>query len=137
MEAEDWRVCMCGKTPAIRRSGHPGTSYLDFWITLACWIVSIAETPSRVWKPQCKNFIDILGRKRWWKGLFEGPVIQKANDFYKAFTAFWDRSGRNMKLKLCSKMSELSWTHWKREHGDLVGEWCPDLLRCLKNCSIS
>ena len=33
------------KTRAIRRSGHRGTSCLNWWVNVALWIRSVAEDP--------------------------------------------------------------------------------------------
>lgn len=130
---------------AIRRSGHRGTSSLNFWVNLVCWVCSIAKEPWTLLDPKRTTFIDVEGNKRWWKGVFEGddslcrvaPKVLPGSSFHELFIRFWDRAGHNMKLVFVENRAEFCGTHYHCKDGDLIGTWCPDLKRCLKNWGIS
>lgn len=90
----------------IRRSGHRGTSGLNWWLNFVCWACAITDTPWVFLAETRTNFFDVGGVKRWWRGSFEGddsfarvvPAVKKDDAFYVEFSARCDRYGHNMKL---------------------------------------
>jgi len=60
------------KFDAIRRSGHRGTSCLNWWINFTCWSCSLFKSPEEFLDPKRRRGEDITGVMRWWNGMFEG-----------------------------------------------------------------
>ncbi|APG78091.1 RNA-dependent RNA polymerase [Beihai weivirus-like virus 2] len=58
--------------PAIRRSGHRGTSVLNWWINFVMWICSVFEEPERFLDPKVRAGKDVAGISRWFFAAFEG-----------------------------------------------------------------
>jgi hypothetical protein len=57
---------------AIRRSGHRGTSVLNWWVNFSMWVCSTFEEPWRFLDPEIKTGRDVAGVDRWFFGAFEG-----------------------------------------------------------------
>lgn len=57
---------------AIRRSGHRGTSVLNWWVNFTMWVCSLFEEPHVFLKPEVRWAVDVSGVKRWFYGVFEG-----------------------------------------------------------------
>ncbi|APG78113.1 RNA-dependent RNA polymerase [Beihai weivirus-like virus 1] len=58
--------------PAIRRSGHRGTSVLNYWVNFAMWVCSLFEAPEKFLDPEVRSGVDVAGMDRWFFGGFEG-----------------------------------------------------------------
>jgi hypothetical protein len=58
--------------PAIRRSGHRGTSVLNWWVNFSMWVCSVFEEPERFLDPNVRVGKDVAGVQRWFFGGFEG-----------------------------------------------------------------
>lgn len=124
---------------AIRRSGHRGTSCLNWWMNFALWACSITNTPemfltnSRTW------FTDHTGKTRWWRGVFEGddsfcrlfPAIVDGDTFHTELLAKWERYGHRMKLIICGSSGEFCATQYSITDGKFDGRFCS--RHCLKN----
>ena len=127
---------------AKRRSGHRGTSGLNWWMNFTLWANSICDTPWVFLHGEQTNFVDMTGQKRWWRGVFEGddsfcrlvPGIKEGDPFYVEFTERWKRYGHCMKLILCTNRGEFCGTHYAVENGRLTGKFVPDVSGTLTKC---
>jgi len=102
---------------AIRRSGHRGTSCLNWWVNFTMWVCSIFRAPEGFLRCEARMAYDVTGAnegrgtKRWWNGIFEGddslcalfPAIQRGDELYTKFIGWWERWGFNMVLKFCQE----------------------------------
>jgi hypothetical protein len=57
---------------AIRRSGHRGTSVLNWWVNYTMWVCSLFESPQVYLRPEARWAKDVAGVRRWFYGVFEG-----------------------------------------------------------------
>ena len=135
---------------AIRRSGHRGTSCLNWWVNLVMWCCSISSNP---WvflferQDSCKG---IDGKNLWIRIVLEGDdslsricrpfgdVAEDERTMY--FLHFWKRMGFDMKIRRCGvspgqkPYAEFVGTHFLLdEQLDLEGTYVPDLVRNLSN----
>lgn len=141
---------------AIRRSGHRGTSCLNWWMNFVMWICALFKAPERFLDPMVRRGEDLTGIMRWWNGVFEGddslaatspPMCDpdKCNDarltiLSRMFVAFWERGGFNMKLVFCTTRATVVGVHVACVDGELTRDYCPELPRAFKNpvsCSAS
>lgn len=91
---------------AIRRSGHRGTSCLNWWINFTMWAVSLFREPWIFLNPQRRYGTDVTGVTRWWNGSFEGddslaathPKFDAGSTIDIEFRDFWYKAGFDMKL---------------------------------------
>jgi hypothetical protein len=58
--------------PAIRRSGHRGTSVLNYWVNYVMWVCAVFDSPSRFLDPKARVGTDVSGEERWFFGAWEG-----------------------------------------------------------------
>jgi len=90
---------------AIRRSGHRGTSTLNWWMNFTCWHCAIFEDPEAFLNPDVKWGTDVCGTHRWLVSAFEGddsflttsPSVTSQLDV--SILQFWERIGFNMKIE--------------------------------------
>ena len=93
---------------AIRRSGHRGTSCLNWWMNYVCWHCAVFQDPEDFLDPAHRYGIDVTGQKRWFNSAFEGddsflvtaPKIQEGKELHMAILQFWERIGFNMKIAI-------------------------------------
>lgn len=93
---------------AIRRSGHRGTSCLNWWINFVCWHCAIFEDPELFLDPTHRWGKDVTGVTRWMNSAFEGddsflvtaPRIEPGKALHTQILQFWKRIGFNMKIEL-------------------------------------
>lgn len=57
---------------AIRRSGHRGTSVLNWWINFVMWSCCLFKEPERLLDPATRWVTDVAGVSRWFYGVYEG-----------------------------------------------------------------
>lgn len=57
---------------AIRRSGHRGTSVLNWWVNFCMWVCSLFESPEDFLNPEVRWSKDVAGVERWYYGAYEG-----------------------------------------------------------------
>nr|ASM94029.1 putative RNA-dependent RNA polymerase [Barns Ness breadcrumb sponge weivirus-like virus 1] len=74
---------------AIRRSGHRGTSVLNWWINFTMWVCALFEEPEVFLCPEARWAKDVAGVRRWFYGAYEG-----------------DDSGASTSPKLCQVSEE-------------------------------
>lgn len=133
------------KIDAIRRSGHRGTSCLNWWINYVMWTSSIFQEPERFLDPEVRKGNDVTGCKRWWAGAFEGddslctlyPKMEEGDILSKKFLTWWERWGFNMKIVFCTTRATFVGTHIACEEGRLTDVFCPELPRCFKGAGVS
>lgn len=133
------------KIPSIRRSGHRGTSCLNWWMNFTLWACSIFKEPWRFLDPEVRRGEDLTGTKRWWYGAFEGddslcalePPMCSGDSLSTKFEAFWERQGFNMKIVYVDKLATFCGYNIACDDGISQGVFCPELPRALKNAGVS
>lgn len=93
---------------AIRRSGHRGTSCLNWWMNFVCWHCAIFDNPEDFLEPSHRYGRDVTGELRWLNSAFEGddsflvtsPKIEEGKALHKNILQFWERIGFNMKIEM-------------------------------------
>lgn len=142
------------KIDAIRRSGHRGTSCLNWWINFVLWHAVMFKEPELFLDPAVEEAEDVWGELRPWKSAFEGDdsglaTIEKkhpkgeapammetrAKDIMEA----WDRFGFNMKLEYAHEGEHFKIVGWDVLVGSigLNGTRAPELRRCLEGIGYS
>jgi len=143
----------------IRRSGHRGTSCLNFWVNFVMWACSVSSTPEMYLDEKVRWTTDVTGTRRWWAGGFEGddslcallPPMVKGDELSEKFEAFWKRWGFNMKLVYVNDRATFVGMHIACSEGEQlctnteivdgvkesVPLICPELPRALKGAGIS
>lgn len=93
---------------AIRRSGHRGTSCLNWWMNFVCWHCAVFEDPELFLDPTHRYGKDVTGVNRWMNSAFEGddsflvtsPKIEEGKSLHMNILQFWERIGFNMKIEI-------------------------------------
>lgn len=96
---------------AIRRSGHRGTSCLNWWMNFVCWHCAVFEEPELFLDPSHRYGTDVTGTTRWMNSAFEGddsflvtsPKIEEGKSLHIEILQFWERIGFNMKIEIRNK----------------------------------
>jgi len=130
---------------AIRRSGHRGTSCLNWWVNFTNWACSVFKQPERFLTPTTRNGEDVTGRKRWWNGAFEGddsicalsPPMVEGDELSKLWTDYWERVGFNMVPVYADGRATFCGYHIACNKGEPTGVVCPELPRAMKNAGVS
>lgn len=130
---------------AIRRSGHRGTSCLNWWMNFVNWTCSIFKQPERFLDPSVRNSEDETGHNRWWNGCFEGddslcamsPPMLKDDDMDKIFLGWWDRQGFNMKIIYADCRATFCGYHIACKSGEPTGFAAPEIARALVGSGVS
>jgi len=128
---------------AIRRSGHRGTSVLNWWLNYSLWHICIFEDPTEFLDYTRVCGKDVWGTKRKLKSGMEGddsglntsPSIKRHQ---KDIEAFWDKVGFNMKISFpkdymtfCGVRVALD------DKGPIPGRWLPEVHRAMRNAGVS
>ncbi len=130
---------------AIRRSGHRGTSCLNWWINFVMWTCSVFKQPERFLDPSVRRGEDLVGIMRWWNGCFEGddslcimhPPMREGDKLSEVFLKFWKSAGFNMKIVFCSSRATFVGWHFGCTDGEINNYRCPELPRALANSGVS
>lgn len=130
---------------AIRRSGHRGTSSLNWWMNFVMWTCSVFKVPARFLDPEIRRGEDLTGQSRWWNGCFEGddslctmkPPMKPDDALSKVFLAFWGSAGFRMKIVFCTTRATFVGWHIGCTDGELNDFRCPELPRALANSGVS
>ena len=96
---------------SVRRSGHRGTSCLNWWMNYVCWHCAIFESPEEFLNPLKRYGKDVTGVVRWLNSAFEGddsflvtsPEIKGATTLHTLILQLWERIGFNKKIELRDK----------------------------------
>lgn len=132
--------------PAIRRSGHRGTSCLNWWTNFMMWCCSTFKDPALFLRPGRRNGIDVSGKKRWFYGAYEGddslvctwPRLEPGAADTQLVKSFWTRAGFNMKFVHQEKRATFVGFHIGVHEGRASGLVCPELPRAFtKSASCS
>jgi len=129
---------------AIRRSGHRGTSVLNWWINFIMWITSIFKNPEAFLDPMKRCGEDVTGVSRWWNGVFEGddslcvlsPPMREGDSLSVKFLDYWSTAGFNMKIVFCRTRATVVGWHIACTNGRLSHCACPELPRALSNSGV-
>lgn len=130
---------------AIRRSGHRGTSCLNWWINFTMWTTSVFAEPQRFLDPTIRKGIDLTGHMRWWNGCFEGddslctmdPPMRPDDALSKIFMKYWSDAGFNMKIVYCDTRATFVGWHIGCDKGEINDFRSPELPRALANSGVS
>jgi hypothetical protein len=130
---------------AIRRSGHRGTSCLNWWMNFTLWVCSVFAEPERFLDPDVRRGKDLTGQMRWWNGCFEGddslctmePPMESGDALSGMFLDFWRDAGFNMKIVFCTTRATFVGWHIGCTDGELNDHRCPELPRALANSGVS
>lgn len=141
---------------AIRRSGHRGTSCLNWWNNFVLWHVCVFKKPAEFLDPACRYGEDHSGIWRWMNSCFEGddsalattPKIEEDCDLHKAILARWDRLGFNMVIFLRSGITgggtfllftgyHLAIDEWGPTGHLPTGAMMPEIDRCFARSGVS
>lgn len=130
---------------AIRRSGHRGTSCLNWWMNFANWVCAVFEEPERFLDHAVRNAVDVTGVKRWFNFCLEGddsicsimPPMVEGDPLNKHFIDWWTRQGFRMKVVYADKRATFCGYHIACVAGEPTGVVCPELPRAIKNAGIS
>ena len=146
---------------AIRRSGHRGTSCLNWWMNFVNWACSIFKQPEAFLNPSTRKGMDETGHMRWWNGNFEGddslcglfPPMCEGDEMSELFAGtsevslpdgskqvkmgWWDRMGFNMKIVYCDRRATFCGYHIACVDGAPTGFACPELPRAMTNAGVS
>jgi hypothetical protein len=141
---------------AIRRSGHRGTSCLNFWINFVMWTCSIFPKPELFLDSSRRSAEDITGQERWWSGVFEGddsactlhPKMKEGDDLAVKFLKWWSDWGFNMKIVFVKKRLTFVGIHIACDEGELISinsaldnepdfVMAPEIPRCFRNAGTS
>jgi len=130
---------------AIRRSGHRGTSCLNWWINFVMWVSAVFREPERFLDVTTRYGVDLAGVRRWWNGCFEGddslcslfPPMKAGDALSQIFLAFWKGGGFNMKIVFCDKRATFVGWHLGCTSGELNQFRSPELPRALANSGVS
>lgn len=133
------------KIDAIRRSGHRGTSCLNWWINFTMWVCAVFREPERFLDPDIRTGVDVTGVKRWWNGAFEGddslctmkPPMLEGDPLSRLFLEFWEAAGFNMKIVFCSNRATFVGWHIGCTNGEINKFRSPELPRALANSGVS
>ncbi|APG78101.1 RNA-dependent RNA polymerase [Beihai weivirus-like virus 7] len=131
---------------SIRRSGHRGTSCLNWWINNVLWICALVQNPEKSISATATNFMDFWGETITIKRAFEGDdsgltVAPKMKDVkdprFEHALEFWHRAGFNMKIFLRHNVGLFVGTEIALDEHGPTGEYAPELKRTFEKAGIS
>lgn len=130
---------------AIRRSGHRGTSCLNWWVNFVCWHCAIFEQPEIFLDPDVRYGADHTGVFRWLASGFEGddsilastPKIEEGSELYVSIIQRWERFGFNMKIFLRTKRALFTGYYLALDDNGPTGVMMPEVDRCFARAGIS
>lgn len=131
--------------PAIRRSGHRGTSCLNYWVNFCMWATAVSREP---WKHLIPN--TRFTRSRWddrkvyFNWLMEGDdsllTVAHLEEHWSRIEAHWKDWGFEMKIKVIQPGSYgtcIGWNFVVDDFGPLSDEMCPEPKRGLASSAWS
>lgn len=132
---------------AIRRSGHRGTSVLNWLANFTIWAV-VLYGPN-AWQfvaPDRTQAVDRWGKTSWTDFTFEGDdsLLSTSSNYIgerkKELERMFTRYGLNMKLVDATATGSAEFCGWRirvDQHGTVPASACPDLKRAVKNAGVS
>lgn len=125
---------------AIRRSGHRGTSVLNWWVNFCMWTSCVSKTPWLYVNPGVATTEGIDGGKVRFHYSYEGDdslvaLAPHNAKIQKAIEGRWRTAGFNMKLfhRAPGETAEFCGYHIKVGEDGPTSMFMPDLKRTLKN----
>jgi hypothetical protein len=127
---------------SIRRSGHRGTSCLNYWVNHTLWMCCLYKHPEKFLNPHARRADDVWGEQRTTVSMFEGddsllqtspPVKKREDDIMN----FWTRHGFHMKLVYAESRATFTGWQFQVDKGCLTGCRAPDIGRAMKNAGVS
>lgn len=130
---------------AIRRSGHRGTSCLNWWVNFTCWHCAIFEEPEAFLDPDQRYGKDHTGTTRWLASAFEGddsilsttPKIEEKSELYVSLIQRWERLGFNMQIFIRDKRALFTGYYHALDKDGPTGVLMPEVDRCFARAGIS
>lgn len=130
---------------AIRRSGHRGTSCLNWWVNFCCWHAAIFQMPEIFLDPDVRYGLDHAGVLRWLSSGFEGddsilsttPRIQETDELYVTILQRWERWGFNMKIFLRKDRALFTGYYLALDDSGPTGLMMPEVDRCFARAGVS
>jgi len=130
---------------AIRRSGHRGTSCLNWWDNKVVWNAAIFEQPEMFLDPDVRYGKDHAGIFRWLAEAYEGddsissttPKIEEGTEIYVAITQMWTRLGFNMEIFLRTDRALFTGYYMALDANGPTGVMMPEIGRCLGRSGVS
>jgi len=129
---------------AIRRSGHAGTSVLNFLVNFVMWHVLVFGDNGHLFlDPRRRRAKDRWGTMRWMFGGFEGddsgiqtfPAFEKQQ--FARMTEDWKFCGFNMKLKHGENIGMFIGHAIEVDNFGPTGVYCPDMRKFVKASGLS
>lgn len=130
---------------AIRRSGHRGTSCLNWWVNYVCWHCAIFEKPETFLDPTARYGRDHTGVYRWLASGFEGddsaltttPKIEKGGALHVSILQRWERLGFNMEIFICDKYAKFTGYYMALDANGPTGVLMPEVDKCFSRAGVS
>lgn len=130
---------------AIRRSGHRGTSCLNWWVNFVCWHCAMFEQPELFLDPDVRYGRDHSGVDRWIATAFEGddsilsttPPITKSDVIYTSLLQRWERFGFNMKIFIREDRALFTGYYLALDRFGPTGVMMPEVDRCFGRAGVS
>lgn len=130
---------------AIRRSGHRGTSCLNWWVNFTCWHCAIFEQPEIFLDPSVRYGKDHSGIMRWLASAFEGddsilstsPAIKESDEIYVSIIQRWIRFGFNMEIFIREDKALFTGYKLAVDNSGPTGVIMPEVDRCFGRGGIS
>lgn len=131
--------------PAIRRSGHRGTSCLNYWVNWCMWATACSEKPWLL-----LTGTTFFTKSRWGKGKFffnwliEGDdsllTLSDMEDHWDKIRQHWTEWGFDMKIKVIDvgrHGTVVGWNFLVDDYGPMPEEICPEPMRGLASSAWS
>lgn len=130
------------KIDAIRRSGHRGTSILNWLVNFILWHSSVFQHPACFANPKCLNGLDVEGKQRWFHAFFEGDDSIVGTDELPAtliakIGSFWTRCGFEMELVFGASTAKFTGYTFGVDEKGLTGDHIPTPCRGIRNSGVS
>lgn len=131
---------------SIRRSGHRGTSCLNWWVNNVMWVCALCSNAEKSICATATNFDDFWGANIALRRAFEGddsgltvsPAIKDEKDpRFKYALEFWHRAGFNMKIFLRQTAGLFVGTEIALDSHGPTGAYAPELARTFHKAGVS
>ena len=130
---------------AIRRSGHRGTSILNWWVNFVCWHAAIFEQPELFLDLEVRYGDDHTGICRWLAAAFEGddsilsttPRIAENSELYTSIMQRWERLGFNMEIFIRDKRALFTGYYIALDNDGPNGVAMPEVDGCFARAGVS
>jgi hypothetical protein len=139
-ERKIYRESVMVKIAAIRRSGHRGTSVLNWLTNKVLWSSVLAERPEVFVNPRQRTFkLRFSGKSAWVKTAYEGDdsaIVGSMNirEQEREMVECWHRWGFNMKLEWATPGQHFTFVgiNFLLDSGGLTEVCMPELKRSFK-----